>query len=220
MKHDAMWTTCATFTATFLEWLMCYWMASGRFAFDLNMADKPYKYVFWALFLTHVREPHFYCVHRVMHPWRKAGIPDVGKFLYRWVHSLHHKSDNVTAFSGTSMHPVESTLYYSAGFVPYLFACHPVICLGTMIDCAIGAWLGHSGFVFPGTGDVFHQIHHMVFDCNYGTNNVPCDLLFGTFAAVQEDVRKIWAKQRAGSYGQKGNTTALHEKSGNKEKIV
>jgi sterol desaturase/sphingolipid hydroxylase (fatty acid hydroxylase superfamily) len=34
------------------------------------------------------------------------------------VHSLHHKSYNPTAFSGTNMHPVESTLYYSAALIP------------------------------------------------------------------------------------------------------
>ena len=38
------------------------------------------------------------------------GVPDVGKFLYRKVHSLHHKSYNPTAFSGTSMHVVEATV--------------------------------------------------------------------------------------------------------------
>jgi hypothetical protein len=50
-------------------------------------------------------------VHRCMHPWfdknDKRWVPDVGRFLYRHVHSLHHKSYNPTAFSGTSMHPVE-----------------------------------------------------------------------------------------------------------------
>ena len=75
------------------------------------------------------------------------GVPDVGKFLYRKVHFLHHKSYNPTAFSGTSMHVVEATLYYSAGMVPVLVAgLHPVVALAWIIDCAVGAWLGHDGF--------------------------------------------------------------------------
>ena len=75
------------------------------------------------------------------------GIPDVGKFLYRHVHSLHHKSYNPTAFSGTSMHVVEATLYYSAGIVPVLMGgLHPVVALAWIVDCAVGAWLGHDGF--------------------------------------------------------------------------
>ena len=88
-------------------------------------------------------------------------IPDVGKFLYRHVHALHHKSYNPTAFSGTNMHPVEATGYYSAAFIPALWAnCHPVFALTGIIDCAIGAWLGHDGFQWPGSGDYFHLLHH------------------------------------------------------------
>ena len=74
------------------------------------------------------------------------GVPDVGKFVYRHVHSLHHKSYNPTAFSGTSMHPVEASLYYSVGILPALFGLHPSLALGCIADCAFGAWLGHDGF--------------------------------------------------------------------------
>ena len=49
-------------------------------------------------------------------------------------------------FSGTSMHPVEATLYYSAGVLPALLGFHPVLALGCIADCAFGAWLGHDGF--------------------------------------------------------------------------
>ena len=55
-------------------------------------------------------------------------------------------SYNPTAFSGTSMHPVEATLYYSAGIMPALLGLHPVLSLGCIADCAFGAWLGHDGF--------------------------------------------------------------------------
>ena len=45
------------------------------------------------------------------------------------------------------MHVVEATLYYSAGMVPVLVAgLHPVVPLAWIIDCAVGAWLGHDGF--------------------------------------------------------------------------
>ena len=84
------------------------------------------------------------------------GFPDIGKFVYRHVHSLHHKSYNPTAFSGTSMHPVEATLYYSAGVLPALFGLHPALALGCIADCAFGAWLGHDGFQVPN--------HHLTLD--------------------------------------------------------
>ena len=45
------------------------------------------------------------------------------------------------------MHVVEATLYYSAGLMPVLMGgLHPVVALAWIIDCAVGAWLGHDGF--------------------------------------------------------------------------
>ena len=186
----------------------------------------------WAITITHWRVPHFWVIHRSMHPWRVEGIPDVGKFLYRHVHSLHHKSYNPTAFSGTNMHPVESTLYYSAAFIPVFFGAHPAIALGCLVDCAVGAWLGHDGFQFPyvlidssfciticvhnththsGSGDYFHQLHHAYFDCNYGAMHFPMDKWLGTYAGSKEDVRKIWGKK---PHGKKANKTPVHTSSG------
>ena len=56
--------------------------------------------------------------------------------------------------------------------------------LACIIDCAVGAWLGHDGFQWPGSGDYFHQLHHMHFDCNYGAMHVPIDKWLGTFAGA------------------------------------
>jgi len=56
---------------------------------------------------------------------------------------------------------VEATGYYSAALIPALWGnCHPVFALTGIIDCAIGAWLGHDGFQWPGSGDYFHMLHH------------------------------------------------------------
>ena len=54
--------------------------------------------------------------------------------------------------------------------------------LAWIVDCGVGAWLGHDGFQWPGSGDYFHHLHHKHFDCNYGASHVPMDQLFGTFA--------------------------------------
>merc|ERR1712087_1045074 len=135
---------------------MCFWMATGVLKYETDISAKPAKYIFWGLFLVHIRLVHFYCIHRVMHPWRIEGVKDFGKLLYKHVHSLHHKSYNCTSFSGTSMHPVESTAYYSALALAWPFSCNPIVPLAILIDCAVGAWLGHTGFAFPGTGDIFH----------------------------------------------------------------
>ena len=133
-------------------------------------------------------------------------IPDVGRFLYKHVHSLHHKSYNPTAFSGTSMHPVESALYFSAALIPVALgaAVHPAVVLGCIVDCAVGAWLGHDGFPWPaGSGDYFHQLHHQYFECNYGAMHVPIDKWMGTFLAGKhgevEDKDEDNRKKRASS---------------------
>ena len=67
----------------------------------------------WIFFGTHIREPHDYFRHRLFHPWRISWLPDYGRILYKYIHKLHHKSYNTTAFSGTSMHPIEVTIFYS-----------------------------------------------------------------------------------------------------------
>ena len=58
--------------------------------------------VAWLVAMPYVRISHFWAVHRLMHPWRTTTVPDVGKFLYKWVHSLHHKSKNPTPWSGVA----------------------------------------------------------------------------------------------------------------------
>ena len=72
----------------------------------LDLSSHPWLLALWAFLMFVYRDAHFYCIHRMMHPWRTTRFPDVGKFLYKHVHSLHHKSYNPSAWSGISMHPV------------------------------------------------------------------------------------------------------------------
>ena len=80
----------------------------------------------------------------------------------------------------------------------------PIVCFSDHISsysnliCNIetGAWLGHDGFQWPGSGDFFHLLHHRHFDCNYGWPGGHLDWLFGTFVANKEDVSKIWGRNK------------------------
>lgn len=205
LKRDITWTLSATLLGSGQELLLMYWWAGGRFKgalfgspHDAEEAVVPHDtpflgssytpgFVLWTVTMIYWRIAHFYFVHRGMHPWwdRKGGLRngDIGAFLYRHVHSHHHKSNNPTAFSGISMKPVESILYISAALIPLMFrsGCHPWIHLYTKLDLIIGAQLGHDGHDAPGTGDYFHQLHHAHFECNYGSAIIPLDWLFGTF---------------------------------------
>ena len=93
-------------------------------------------------------------------------------------------------------------MYYSAALICVPFGCHPAIFLGCIIDCAVGAWLGHDGFQWPGSGDYFHQLHHMHFECNYGAMHFPMDKWLGTFAA-----------------GKKGVAESMLEETGHEHKV-
>ena len=93
--------------------------------------------------------------------------------------------------------------YYAAAFICVPFACHPAIFLGCVIDCAVGAWLGHDGFQWPGSGDYFHQLHHMFFECNYGAMHFPIDKWLGTF--------RVKRSKTASDMVERTDTHAAHE---------
>merc|ERR1712032_538286 len=129
---------------------------------------------------------HFFCAHRCMHPWWnvKNGLRqgDIGAFLYRHVHSLHHKSYNPGPWSGLCMHPVEHFLYYTCATLPPLFlTVHPLHFLYTKFHADIAPIGGHDGMDTEG-GD-FHFLHHSKFECNYGVPfPINLDKIFGTWA--------------------------------------
>ena len=156
LKHDAFVGTGATLCGSALEILICHHMAIGNLSFDRNLMDNPLKSAFWAFFLAHIREPHFYLTHRIMHPWRTKYFPDLGRWMYVYIHSRHHKSFNTTAFSGTNMHPIEATLYYSSCCIALPFGCHPAMFLAILLEDGIAAWQGHGGYLFPGNGNHRH----------------------------------------------------------------
>jgi len=192
--HDAKYTTLASLIAAGIEICLCNLWSRGLLSYQANWWISPYLN-FAVIGTTSIsRSPHFYTIHRLMHPWRSPYLPDFGKFLYKRVHSLHHKSHNPTSWSGTSMHPVESFLYYSACFMPALAGLHPLITITFIVDSGLSAWTSHDGFTWPGSGNPFHMLHHSAFDCNYGNEQIPLDKWFGTFAAKKEDIGGIWHK--------------------------
>ena len=215
-KHDAFYTTLASCWAACIEIILCHLWSTGTLQAQKSLRDTPILNVILVATLTHWRTPHFHLMHRSMHPWKTTRIPDIGKFLYRHIHSLHHKSYNPTAFSGTNMHPIEATLYYTAALIPVAFGLHPVFAVGVIIDCAISAWLGHDGFQWPGSGDYFHLLHHQHFDGNYGAIHVPLDWLFGTFISCKGDLKKVWSGRSA---GEDVNETAVHKASAKEDKV-
>lgn len=163
--HDAFWSTVSTLIWSAMEVATAHAWAVGRVALPPGGAAPGDVWwtgaatLAWLATMPYWRLAHFFWLHRSMHKWfpgRAPGTgwcPDVGEWLYTWVHSLHHKSKNPTCWSGVSMHPVESSTYYTAMWLPIVVAAalglpgvHPIVML-----CECGGGGGWGGHVWGGT---------------------------------------------------------------------
>lgn len=186
-------------SATFQVVVMHLW-ASGRIPYYNDFWKYPVYSLGWLFFVTYWREFHFYWAHRMMHPWRRKLpiVGDVGDFLYKNVHKLHHKSFNTGPFSGLSMHPVEHFLYYSVTLTCLFVPMHPIHFLYCKFHADIAPIGGHDGYAKPGGDAGFHYLHHAKYECNYGVPLVDFDRLFGTWQEYDDYARELKAKKVKG----------------------
>jgi hypothetical protein len=205
VSHDFFWATASALVATAWEWAIARGIASGALpppaaagAHDAWWTHAPT--VAALLALPYLQIVHFWAVHRFMHRWfprRRGGggggrrvaamIPDVGAWLYTWVHSLHHRSRDPTAFSGISMHPVESALFFTTMPIAAALGAHPVVVLHCKFYNIVVAMLGHESYGDPSTGGHEHWLHHQLVDVNFGGNFVPIDWLCGTHVRDEDE---------------------------------
>lgn len=199
LLREAFWCCVSACVAALLEVAVVHAYASGRFAAraggDTWWADA--RTVFFMLTWFYSQNVQFYTMHRLLHKWGTTSVPDVGAWLYKHVHSLHHESKNPTAFSGISMHPVESALYFSYALLPCIFGAHIVAFLYIKTNLIAAAMLGHSAFADPGTGSMPHYLHHSLVSVNYAESHVPLDWWLGTWAATEAEARES-IKRRMG----------------------
>jgi lathosterol oxidase len=205
IPHDALWATASAFIAAAWEIIITHGWAVGRLPLHTTV-EAWWLHVPTLLLLVtlpYVQIVHFYFIHRFMHNWfprqgRNGGMwlfPDVGAFLYKHVHSLHHLSRDPTAFSGISMHPMESAIFFTTMPLYALLGAHPIVVMHAQIYNIVVAMIGHESFGAPSTGGHDHWIHHQLIDCNFGGTFVPLDYLFGSFARDEDDFNaKMGAK--------------------------
>jgi len=154
-------------------------------------------HVCWFVYIAVVfSDYHFFCAHRVLHPWFASAAPgarlDPGRALYRVVHSVHHKAVNPNPWSGISMHWFEHVLYFSRApvFLWLVGGCHPLVFLFVNTRALLGPAPGHHGFE-DCLGSRFHYLHHVYHDCNFGTRpSDGMDWLGGTLREESADSRK------------------------------
>jgi len=155
--------------------LFCW---ANDIGFWTTLEHHPIALCVLALFIPLLHEFHFYCVHRILHT----------PFLYKYVHSVHHRAVNPSPLSSLSMHPIEHLLYWSDCLIHLVLPSHPLIALYHLQLTGTGALVGHIGFdrIEHGqhsmkTHAYAHYLHHKYFNVNYGDGAVPFDALFGTW---------------------------------------
>lgn len=161
IARDVFWSSVSACVAAAGEVALLHACASGRIAFHAGPWWRHWPTVLLMASWFYTQNVQFYAMHRCMHPWGIQGVPDVGAWLYKHVHALHHVSRNPTAWSGISMHPVESALFFSYALFPALFGAHPIACVYIEMNLICAALLGHSGFANPAGGSHPHYLHHV-----------------------------------------------------------
>ena len=166
---DNMLWTCtsgvAVWTAYEVGFMWAY--ANDLVPFYLDPVAHPVWFVLGFVAVPFMAATHFYFIHRFLH-WRP---------VYRRVHALHHRNDNLGPWSGLSMHPLEHLIYLSSVLVHLIVFSHPIHVLFHMQWNTLGSAVTHTGFeslTFRGRpllmlGSFHHQLHHRYYDCNYGT---------------------------------------------------
>lgn len=135
------------------------------------------RVVLWTLAIPVWRSTHFYFCHRFIHT----------RFMYKYVHSLHHRNSDIEPFAGMAMHPVEHLYYFSCVAPSLYFSMSPFHMLWNGYHLLLSPAASHSGWEDHMQSDQFHYLHHARFECNYGSASVPLDALFGT---LQDSVVK------------------------------
>ena len=179
VRDNMFWTLgSGVFVWTLYEVLM-FWALANGWVPMLAWTANPVWFAAVFLLIPLWESFYFYWTHRFIH------IP----FLYRHVHSLHHRNINVGPWSGLSMHPLEHVIYLGSVFIHLVAGAHPLHILFHMQYLTLTAVTTHTGF--EGLlindrnrlrlGTFHHQMHHRYFECNYGSLEVPWDRLFGSF---------------------------------------
>ena len=182
---NIFWSYASGVSAWTIWEVLYFWAAANGFAPIISFSSNPIWFIVWFILIPLWSSFHFYWIHRLLH-WPP---------LYRLAHNVHHRNINIGPWSGISMHPVETIIFFSSVAIHFLIPSHPLHVLFHLYLDGINPAFSHSGFEaiqtnnrkHVNTGDFFHQLHHRYFECNYGTAEMPWDKLFGSFHDGSEE---------------------------------
>jgi sterol desaturase/sphingolipid hydroxylase (fatty acid hydroxylase superfamily) len=184
--HDNMfWSLGSGVLQLTMFQVVIMWLMANEYVPTISLASNPILFVAGLVLLPIWSAFHFYWVHRLLH------VP----FIYKHVHSLHHRNVNIGPWSGLSMHPVEHLLYLSSLLIHCVFPSHLILVYFHVIYLGPGAAMTHTGYEDLlvrdkrrlALGTFYHQLHHRYYECNYGNQEMPWDRWFGTFHDGSDD---------------------------------
>jgi sterol desaturase/sphingolipid hydroxylase (fatty acid hydroxylase superfamily) len=184
VRHEILWSASNTVCTGLFSVLLAWMVATGRTAMYADVDEYGWAWFFLSIPLgTLGFDTWFYWQHRALHtPW-----------LFRHVHSIHHRPTNPTAFAGFAHHPGETfaeDLYFLLFVV--VVPVHPLAMGLVGLHAFTLAILGHMGFEFFPRGftrypllglhntATHHNMHHSHVGGNYSLYFNVWDRLMGT----------------------------------------
>ncbi|NNJ89625.1 MAG: sterol desaturase family protein [Eudoraea sp.] len=161
-------------------WIFVYWMEQGVTLRYNTIPEYGIGYFFISLGLMIVlHDTYFYWTHRLIHH----------RYLFKYVHKVHHQFTNPTPWSAFSFHPLEAII--SMGIIPIIIFCIPwhqsalitFVTFMTFYDVYI-----HLGFDLKQlrmghwqNTAVDHNYHHQNARVNFGLYFTVWDQLMNTY---------------------------------------
>lgn len=180
IKYSLLSTIIFGFTAAFISWAHDHgWTKMYSQISDYGV---PY-FIFSIIAMIFIHDTYFYWGHRFMHL----------KKVYPYVHQVHHHSTNPTPWATFCFHPLEGII--EAAIVPIFVFIMPTHLLAIGVFFMFMTFmnvLGHLGFELYPKGfttnkwfawnntSTHHNMHHSLFNCNYGLYFNFWDKLMGT----------------------------------------
>lgn len=136
----------------------------------------------------------FYCVydlpytvfHRMLHH----------RSIYRYIHKHHHRQIVPTRgnYDAINVHPFEFVVgEYMHLLAIYIVPCHVITVLVFLVLSGVLASLNHTRFLIkiPFLYDTKnHDVHHQLFDYNFGQYSMLYDKAFGWFRAYEQSSKR------------------------------
>jgi sterol desaturase/sphingolipid hydroxylase (fatty acid hydroxylase superfamily) len=156
-----------------LTGVITYYEKKAGYTYIYNdIMEYGWGYLIFSVFaMILIHDTYFYWAHRFMHL----------KWVFPYVHKVHHESLNPSPWAAFSFHPIEAVM--EAAIVPiiiHIMPAHGIAILSFLVYMTFMNAFGHNGFeVYPSgfTKNLFtgwnntpthHNMHHRYFNCNYG----------------------------------------------------